>query len=405
MFANSSSVVGSASSPSSYRLYNFGPDGVDNSGGSDDIFFPITVASYNSVDNRATLTVDAVALNDPLRSAGSLYRIVALGADPIAGLRNLAGKRLDGGQDYSAIVSLTRTPILTGLNPTTSTEGSAITVQAALSHGNFHPDYQATIDWGDGSSSQTTGNNAFPTELFTATHIYADNGQYDVTISVLNGSTEIANLTKPFVINNVSPTLSAAASVTGLEGTTKLFALGSFRDPGFTSLLAGTSETFTGTIDWGDGSPVEITSLTVVNGSAGVESTGIISGTHAFKNNGTYNAILRVTNDDNGSGTVTVPLIIGNVLPVVDPLTPIAADEGALASFSLTASDPGTLDILTAAVDWGDGTSSNVAGTQVGTNWNEAGLPGYGHDFSRHKLILIRDRSKWYGFVMIGSFA
>ncbi len=125
---------------------------------------------------------------------------------------------------------------------------------------------------------------------------------------MLDGSTEIANLTKPFVINNVNPTLSATASLTGLEGTAKLFALGSFRDPGFTSLLAGTRETFTGTIDWGDGSPVESANLTVVNGSAGVESTGTISGTHAFKNNGTYNAILRVTDDDNGSGTVTVPI-------------------------------------------------------------------------------------------------
>ncbi len=120
MFANSSSVSGSASNPSSYRLYNFGPDGIDNSGGSDDISFPITVASYNSVDNRATLSIDTVALNDPLRAAGSLYRIVALGADPIAGLRNLAGTRLDGGQDYSAIVSLTRTPILTGFKQPSS---------------------------------------------------------------------------------------------------------------------------------------------------------------------------------------------------------------------------------------------------------------------------------------------
>ena len=60
---------------------------------------------------------------------------------------------------------------------------------------------------------------------------------------------------------------------------------GSFTDPGFTHAAAGTAETFTVTINWGDGT-TERVQATVTQGSAGTATTGTFSAQHLYATGG-----------------------------------------------------------------------------------------------------------------------
>ena len=53
-------------------------------------------------------------------------------------------------------------------------------------------------------------------------------------------------------------------------------------DPDDAGPLTGTKETFTATVNWGDGTGDKVAEVTVTNGSAGTPTTGTISGTHTY---------------------------------------------------------------------------------------------------------------------------
>src|SRR5207245_6550989 len=79
---------------------------------------------------------------------------------------------------------------------------------------------------------------------------------------------------------------------------------GRFTDPGFTRASAGTVETFTGSIDWGDGA-VQSVPLNVVQGSEGVLTTGTLSTSHVYATGGIHTATLTVRDDDGGQDSET----------------------------------------------------------------------------------------------------
>src|SRR5262249_15702019 len=88
--------------------------------------------------------------------------------------------------------------------------------------------------------------------------------------------------------------------------------VGAFTDWGFTRLEAGTQERFTGTapavttINWGDGSPTQNVTPSVVQGSPGVLTAGTVTGTHTYTTVGTYTVTVTVPADDKGTGTATL---------------------------------------------------------------------------------------------------
>ncbi len=110
---------------------------------------------------------------------------------------------------------------------------------------------------------------------FDGSHAYADNGQYTVTVTVADDDGGMD--TKTFVVNvgNIPPTLTVVGNQVTTEGAVlEIIDLGTFTDPGF-----GPTETFTYTIDWGDGSPHDSGGATIdVPGSAGVLTAGSFDG-------------------------------------------------------------------------------------------------------------------------------
>ena len=234
-----------------------------------------------------------------------------------------------------------------------------------------------TIDWGDGTPvdvlnivNRVGGSPGVATtaEFDHAPHTYADNGLYTVTITAADDDGGLLAETFQIQVENVAPTLvltSRELEISESE-TLNLFDLGTFSDPGFNNPLntddpsngGEVTETFSYTIDWGDGT-LETGQLpaTVLSGSAGIETLGTLVDSHQYLDNDSDNFFtVTVTLSDDDGGTVEDQIIITRVLNVDPTLKPITAtDVNTKGETILTIefADPGT-ETLTVWVDWGD---------------------------------------------------
>jgi hypothetical protein len=127
------------------------------------------------------------------------------------------------------------------------------------------------------------------------------------------------------------------------------------------------SDSFSATIDWGDGTAASVATLSQ-NGS-----TFTVSGTHTYAEDGSYPLSFTVTEtgsspDVKTSNTATVMVAEGTF--ILQGASPITTPEGSPWTGTVaTFQDPGSTDPpsdYTATIDWGDGTST--AGTITGSN-------------------------------------
>ncbi len=343
---------GSANNPRSYKFYNFGPDRVDNRGTGDDVAFPITAVNYDTTTHLATLTIDPASLADPTRAAGSIYKVIVLGASQTNGLRDLAGNLLDGGQDVFAHVQVTRELRLDLPQALVTQEGSSVSFDASLAHYTFGPKYTAIIQWGDGSSSQVVGNDAFPVESFSTSHVYATNGVFTVTVTVsdINHAT-LATQSTTLQVQNVAPTLGTLPGLSASEGSSAGFL--------FTASDPGTQDILTASINWGDGT------TSTVSPTLGAGQFQF-STSHVFPDNGTY--IVRATvSDGTDTTTRTTTAMIANLAPSFTTTNTTATLGQPLNINSIAISDPGfnsmdgSVESFSATIDWGDGTGVQPA--------------------------------------------
>ena len=147
-----------------------------------------------------------------------------------------------------------------------------------------------------------------------ASHTFGDNGSFPANV-VLTGSV-IGTLSVPInaEITNVSPTLAPQPNSIAVQGQTlSLARIGQFTDPGFgvTQASPPRTETFTYSINWGDGSTGETGNATVETlGSAGVLTQGFFGANHTFSQLGNFTVTTTLSDDDGGTSqqqfTVTV---------------------------------------------------------------------------------------------------
>jgi hypothetical protein len=142
--------------------------------------------------------------------------------------------------------------------------------------------------------------------------------------------------------------------------------LGSFTDPGFDNPAntgdpsngGETTEEFTYTINWGDGSPEETFTPVVTPGGPGVPSSGLLAGhSHQYLDNdedNIYTVTVTVHDDDDGSHSRSFDITVRNVDPTLDPITATDVDAFGRTTLTLSFFDPGA-DEFEILVDWGDG--------------------------------------------------
>ena len=165
----------------------------------------------------------------------------------------------------------------------TINEGSAYTASGSFSDPSAGP-WTATVNYGDGSGVQTLALDQV-NKTFALSHAYADNGSYTVTVVVNNGATT-AQSTASVVVNNVAPSFSLGSAV---SGSPTFSYNGTFTDPG--------ADTWTATVDYGDGSVPQALSLNQTSKSFTLNKV--------YTYNGTYSVRVTIVDDDGGSSTST----------------------------------------------------------------------------------------------------
>ena len=108
-----------------------------------------------------------------------------------------------------------------------------------------------------------------------------------------------------------------------------------------------------GDINWGDGSPATPYNIQVLS-----SSSGVISGSHIYANDGTYTVTLRIVTTQNGQLTFLSSVVINNLPPVLPATVSYNILAGRIITFQpFVATEPGTLDSVSASVNYGDGSA------------------------------------------------
>lgn len=273
---------------------------------------------------------------------------------PIAGSVNLDGLGLAVGESYSLdifqaerfltgssfaisttlqLVSevpvLNQPPTADAGGPYSGDEGSAVSFTGSGTDGDGDA---LTFSWDFGDGNTATG--ASPS------HTYADDGSYDVTLTVEDGNGGVTTASTTATIANVAPAVDADGDTIDEGGT--FTGSGSFTDPG--------ADTWTATVDYGDGSGVQPLAL----------SGKTFQVSRSYPDNGTFTITVTVTDDEGGSGSDGAAVTVVNVAPAVAAGADAGVFSGEAYDLSSTFSDPGVNDDpWTYTVDWGDGTSDS----------------------------------------------
>jgi hypothetical protein len=276
-------------------------------------------------------------------------------------------------------------PVISSVTGDTIDEDGTATVSGDFSDVGVLDSFTVTIDWGEGSPVDY----AYPVGStgFSDSHQYLDDNPtgtsldvYTVDVTITDDDTGDDADSTTVTVNNVNPVIgSVTGDIIDENGTATVS--GTFSD-------VGTEDSFTVTIDWGEGSPVDY---------AYPAGSTDFSETHQYLDDnptGTpldvYTVDVSITDDDSGDDADSTTVTVNNVNPVaaidslVDDLTGLTLTfvdaDGVLvpgdldvllvtASFTLHGgyTDTGTLDTHTAAVNWGDTNSEGVPITTPGT--------------------------------------
>ena len=262
-----------------------------------------------------------------------------------------------------------------------------------------------TLDWGDAITATRVfdpqAGQTLADFLADIGHVYQDDGIYTVKVTADDGDGGITIDSLVCTVSNVAPSVFAGPDQTAAAGD-EVSTLPSelpvpailvsaqvgdsvtigdgvadgpvgayFTDP-------GALDTFEATIDWGDGSATELLAIQPAQDNNGEIIHGLL-GSHVFLQQGEFNVVVTVTDDDGGVGTDAFVVVVGNPAPewVLD-VGEIVRDEGTnvelLGSGVYVAfTDAGVLDSFEATIDWGDGTGVQPASFTLDSQPDENG--------------------------------
>src|SRR5258708_22560416 len=192
--------------------------------------------------------------------------------------------------------------------------------------------WTATVDYGDGGGSVPLTLNA--DKSFALAHVYPQSGTFTATVTVKDSNAGQNTATTLVVVNDVPPAVSLGAG-----GTIQLGAIfsasGSFTDPG--------AQTWTATVDYGDGTGVQALALNLAK-------TFALS--HTYATPGSFTVTVLVTDTGGASGSKTLVQNVSGVAPTIAITNPAnSATISGFLSVVATVTGNATVTGVTFAVD------------------------------------------------------
>jgi parallel beta-helix repeat protein len=228
-----------------------------------------------------------------------------------------------------------------------------------------------TISWGD-LTSNTVLNVNQGVFVFNASHPYADDGIYTITVTVSESTTpgnSLAN-SQDITVNNVPPTANAGGPYTIAEGEDLTLA-GSGSDPSPVDALALT-------YSW------DLNADGVFGDATGAAPTLAWSElvVLGITDDGTYAISLKVS--DEAASTISGgTLIVTNAPPAADAGGPYTIAEGEDLTLAGSGSDPSPVDALALTYSWdlnNDGVFGDTTGATPTVSWTELVALGINND-------------------------
>jgi uncharacterized protein (TIGR03118 family) len=226
-------------------------------------------------------------------------------------------------------------------------------------------DYSATVDWGDGITSSEAVSGSAGNYTVSGSHSFVDvSDSVVVVINDIGGAS--ATATSPANVTDAN-TLTSSGSGTKLlttEGQTASGVVAIFSD----TYTGNPASDFSASIDWGDGH----TTTGAVSGQAGQFT---VSGSHVFAEEGIYTAHVVLAHKAPGTATgkAVATIDVADATLTASSATLLATEgntfTGTVASF-VDANTSSTTADFTAAIDWGDGTSSSAGTVSLATAGN-----------------------------------
>ena len=236
----------------------------------------------------------------------------------------------DSGSDSVGIVvaaaPVNQPPTANAGGDLTSTEGS----QAHLSGSGSDPEGASlTYRWTSAAVSGTDAGAActFSAATSAATDVTCtDDGTFAVTLTVDDGTNPPVSDTAALVVTNAAPGVHVTSPASGSE-----FSTGATVSVAASTTDPGSNDTRSCSIGWGDGST-----------TAGTLAAGVCSGSHSYLTDGARTITVNATDDDGGSGSDTVAIIVSTTSVNQPPTARAGADKSGTEGSKVTLTGSGT---------------------------------------------------------------
>lgn len=162
------------------------------------------------------------------------------------------------------------------------------------------------------------------------------------TITATGGGVSGTSAVTVVVSTNRAPVVTAVSIPAAVPEGSSVSLSATFTDQ-------DSGDTHTASISWGDGSPAQ----------PGTVTSGTVTGSHVYANDGAYTVTVTVSDNRGGVGLAGAIVNVSNVLPTANAGGPYSGVEGVPIQFSGSATDPGA-DVLTFEWDF------NYNGTFMG---------------------------------------
>ncbi|MDD5038477.1 MAG: PKD domain-containing protein [Dehalococcoidales bacterium] len=214
--------------------------------------------------------------------------------------------------------------------------------------------WNATVDYGDESGIQSLALNSDKT--FELSHKYADNGMYNVTITVIDDDSGAGVSNLLVTVSNVAPSTEVIGDTIAENDTATI--IGLVTDP-------GALDSFTVVIDWGVGE--DSTTLELPAGAMNYQATHqYLDDNPTSTSSDTYTVQVTITDKDGGAGIAQTTVIVNNLLPVVSAGSDQTQYWGIPINFTGSFSDVGTQDTHDVLWVFGDGgTASSIVASHT----------------------------------------